>query len=241
MRKKGIARRRSSLNRVAHEVLVVIEERRKVRREIGDSQFVRARGGLDRDAHSAASTTIAASALASSRLAVALNTAAASTTATSASGSPRCSGGAITISGGTCSCATTAVSTASTAVRASSTASLPIQHLDAFAVEKHFKLFAVNGAEAGRRHVVAKDRRDRHAVFALRREDVIEKNATTRSEGQAFDVVVLRTVFGSAINIEARSRRLSHRQAADLLTGVYIRFDERGRHRQCSRHVIETA
>src|SRR5262249_7839370 len=55
-------------------------------------------------------------------------------------------------------------------------ATLPIEHLEAFAIQQNFQLFAGNGTETGRRHVIAENRRDRQLVLAVRRENVRDEH-----------------------------------------------------------------
>src|SRR6516225_5373235 len=70
-------------------------------------------------------------------------------------------------------------------------AALPIQQLDALAIQQNFQLFAWNGAKALRRHVVAEYRSDRDLIFGIRRKDVPDQHSTASSERQSFNVVIL--------------------------------------------------
>ena len=54
-------------------------------------------------------------------------------------------------------------------------------------------------------------------------------------------MIVLRTVFRRAINIQTRGHGLAHRETADLLGGANIGLDQSGRHGQRPGHIVEAA
>src|SRR5207245_8250175 len=103
--------------------------------------------------------------------------------------------------------------------RAESPASLPILQVDPIAVEQYFELLAGDGSEAGGRHVVAEDRRHRHRVFAVGREHVLDEHPAARAVRKPFDVILLRRVFGRAVQDKRWRRRLADGEAADLSGG----------------------
>src|SRR5881398_3630247 len=143
MREEGEAGCWSRLQRVAHEVAIEIEQRRKVRREERRADLMLAHRRLEADAHGRAAA--AAEECFRSLLAAAGRSggaAAAARCCAAATGG----GLAVTVRVG----------------RAEPAAALPVEQLQALAVEQHFKLFARHRAETCRRHVVAEDWRHGH-------------------------------------------------------------------------------
>ena len=107
------------------------------------------------------------------------------------------------------------------------------------AVEQDLDSLTWHGPEAGGRHVVAEDRRDRQRVLAVGRERVLHQQAASRAEGQPFDVVVLRRVLARAVHGERRLLGIAHRQPADLLRRRHVGLDERRGDAQRAGDVVE--
>ena len=208
MREERETRRRSGLHRVAHEVLIEVEHRREVRRRERGPDHVRAGGGLETRTHRRAA------AAAEERFRPLLSTA-------------RRSAAATTRSAPYARRRRSALATAVGRRRTEPAAALPVDQLQALAVEQDFELLARYGSEAGRRHVVAENRRHRHRVLAGGGEEVLDEDAAARAERQPFDVIVLRRVFRRAVHLQVRRRGLADRQAADLARRRYVRFHER--------------
>src|SRR2546426_2016496 len=70
---------------------------------------------------------------------------------------------------------------------AKSTTTLPVEQVQAFAVEQHVELLARNRTETGWRHVVPEYRRDRDGVLAVGWKNVLYQHAAARSKRQSFD------------------------------------------------------
>ena len=60
--------------------------------------------------------------------------------------------------------------------------SLPIDQLQQFTVQNHLEFFAGDRTEAGRRHVIPKNRSDSDGVLAVRRKHVLNQHPPSRSE-----------------------------------------------------------
>src|SRR5437870_2849097 len=105
-----------------------------------------------------------------------------------------------------------------------STAALPIQKFDPLAIQKHFEFFARNRAKTLRRHVVTENGRYRDLVFALGRKNMPDQHSAPRSEGQSFDMVILRCVLWSSVNGQRRCRSFADGEPADLLSRRDISF-----------------
>ncbi len=210
MREERVAGGRAGLHSRAHEVLVEIQQRREVRRQEGRADRVRPGCGLEANAHRRAA------AAAEEGLRSGLTAA-----ADWPGGPPR------------------ATTTVAAIGRLVASAALPVDQRELFAVEQHREPFAGHRSEAGRRHVVAEDRRHGQRVFAVGREHVRHEHAATRAERHALDVIVLRRVLARAIHDQRRLFRIAHCQAADLLCRGDVRLDERRRQPECASDVVK--
>ena len=212
VREEREAGRRTGLDRVAHEVLVEIEQRRVVRGQEGRAKHVRTRGRREAHPHGRA-------AAATEEGFRPLLTTAGWSHPTPASAWWR---GATAASRG--------LSGGAAAIgfrRAEPPAPLPIHQLEPFAVEQNLELLARHRPESGRRHVVAENRRHGHCVLAVGGEDMLDDHAAASTEGKSFDVIVLRGVLGCAIDDQSRLRRLADCEPADFAGRRHVCLDER--------------
>ena len=118
-------------------------------------------------------------------------------------------------------------------------AAVPVHESQSITVEQDFEPLAGDRPEAGRRHVVAEDRRDRDRVFAVRREQMVDEQAAARAERQPFDVIVLRRVLARPVDHQRRVFRAAEREAADLLRRGHVRLDQRRRDAERAGDVVE--
>ncbi len=81
-------------------------------------------------------------------------------------------------------------------------------------------------AETLRGHIVAKNRGDRKRVVSVGRKDMLDQQAAAGSWGHAQHMVILRSVFRSAVDHQRRCRRFAHGQAADFGCGRDIGLDQ---------------
>ena len=120
---------------------------------------------------------------------------------------------------------------------------VPIEQLHALAVEQEFQLLAADFAERiGVAHVALADGRDLDGVVAVGGKLMLHDHSAASAEGHAFNVIVLRGVFGDAVRWSATGVLTSpDRQAADLARGRRVAFEQRRRKRQRAGDVVEAA
>ena len=116
---------------------------------------------------------------------------------------------------------------------------IPVDECQPFAIEQELEPLARHRTKAGRRHVVAENRRDRDGVLAVGRKHVLDEHSATRSERQALDVIVLRRVLSGVYRRECRRLRIAEREPGDLLGGQDVSLDERRRNPKRAGNVVE--
>ena len=106
---------------------------------------------------------------------------------------------------------------------------IPIEQVLTFAIHQQFQFLAGDFSERIRvAHVAFADGRDLERVFAIGWKLMLGDNSAARAEGHAFDVVILRGVFGNAIRLRNRRGHVAHRNAADLTRCRHVTFEQRG-------------
>ena len=114
---------------------------------------------------------------------------------------------------------------------------VPVEQLDALSVDYHLDLLTLDLSQ----HVVGVPLNPANFdhVLAVRRELVPNQHAPSRSERKPLDMGILRRVRRCFVHGLRRRRRVAEGQARNLAGGGNVRFDERRRHGQGPRHVVE--
>jgi len=114
---------------------------------------------------------------------------------------------------------------------------IPVEQVQAFAVDRHFQLFFGDLAQDPRE--VAGDAFHRERVLAVGGELILDQHAAACSKRQTFDAVILRGVDRHIKDNLTRLGFATHRETADLACSGEVSLHESRRHSQRTRHIVK--